>query len=130
MEKENNNGKNDNAIPPEFLKEMEIRLKRMFGDASAVEHYLEEEDREELPQDSEDALPMRVDREVKDYEESIEEDKKILIEHALKRIEEGTYGFCRACAKAIPLERLEATPYIENCVPCQEIKEKDKKKHA
>jgi len=42
------------------------------------------------------------------------------IEHALKRIEERTYGACTECEKPIPLVRLNAIPYVETCLKCQE----------
>jgi DnaK suppressor protein len=40
------------------------------------------------------------------------------IDHALERIEAGTYGRCVACGAAIPVERLQAVPWAALCVPC------------
>lgn len=40
------------------------------------------------------------------------------IEHALERIDAGTYGRCEACRMAIPFERLEAIPSARFCVAC------------
>ncbi len=40
------------------------------------------------------------------------------IEHALERIEEGTYGDCEECGNKIPKLRLEAIPYAAHCVKC------------
>ena len=40
------------------------------------------------------------------------------VEHALERIENGTYGWCEACGVAIPFERLEAIPWARLCVAC------------
>lgn len=37
------------------------------------------------------------------------------IEHALERLEEGTYGVCEACSKPIGDERLEAVPAARFC---------------
>ena len=42
------------------------------------------------------------------------------IEAALKRIDEGTYGFCLGTGKAIKAQRLEAIPYAEYCLKYQE----------
>ena len=42
------------------------------------------------------------------------------IEKALKRIEEKTFGACSECEKSIPLIRLNAIPYVETCLKCQE----------
>lgn len=41
------------------------------------------------------------------------------IEEAFTRIEDGTYGTCLGCSKAIPTERMEILPYTRYCVPCQ-----------
>ncbi len=40
------------------------------------------------------------------------------IEHALDRLDAGTYGFCEECSAAIPFERLEAIPAARFCVAC------------
>jgi len=40
--------------------------------------------------------------------------------HALKRIEEGTYGNCENCGRPIIEERLELLPYTRYCTPCAE----------
>lgn len=42
------------------------------------------------------------------------------IKGALQRIEDGTYGQCEKCGKAIPVERLQVLPHARFCVPCQE----------
>ncbi len=38
------------------------------------------------------------------------------IDGALRRIEEGTYGTCRVCGRAIAEERLEARPWTDLCI--------------
>ena len=38
--------------------------------------------------------------------------------HALKRIDAGTYGICESCGGPIPVERLEVLPYSTVCVDC------------
>ena len=40
------------------------------------------------------------------------------IDAALERIEEGTFGRCERCGKAISKERLRALPYSRHCVLC------------
>ncbi|MEK6650571.1 MAG: TraR/DksA C4-type zinc finger protein [Bacteroidota bacterium] len=41
------------------------------------------------------------------------------LDDALKRIENGTYGFCTDCGKLIEKERLEAVPHAQQCVQCK-----------
>lgn len=45
------------------------------------------------------------------------------IDAALRRIELGTYGSCRRCGTAIPLDRLEVLPMVALCMPCQHADE-------
>lgn len=40
------------------------------------------------------------------------------IEHALDRIEEGTYGSCERCGDQIAFERLAVIPHARHCVSC------------
>ena len=49
-------------------------------------------------------------------------DRELLqkVDKALKRIEEDSYGLCVDCQQAIPAARLEAIPYVETCLKCQE----------
>tara|TARA_B100000676_G_C17632871_1_gene607555 strand:+ start:222 stop:638 length:417 start_codon:yes stop_codon:yes gene_type:complete len=52
------------------------------------------------------------------------------IESALKRIEEGTYGFCEETGEPIGLKRLIARPVATLCISAQERHEKDEKVYA
>ena len=47
-----------------------------------------------------------------------------MIEAALQRIREGTYGVCVACGDDIQCGRLEALPWTQHCLPCQETVER------
>lgn len=46
------------------------------------------------------------------------------INDALKRIDEGTYGYCRVCGRPIERERLEAVPYTDLCKEDKEAEER------
>lgn len=45
------------------------------------------------------------------------------VERALERIENGTYGKCVNCGRPIPEKRLEAIPWAERDVRCEELLE-------
>ena len=47
------------------------------------------------------------------------------VEHALRRLDEGTYGTCEVCGKAIPEERLEALPATRLCLEHQAQAERE-----
>lgn len=46
------------------------------------------------------------------------------IEHALDRINEGTYGKCEYCGGKIAVARLNALPYTTSCIDCQREQER------
>ena len=52
------------------------------------------------------------------------------IDSALKRIKNGTYGFCEDTAEPIGLKRLMARPVATLCIAAQEKHEKNEKVHA
>jgi RNA polymerase-binding transcription factor DksA len=47
------------------------------------------------------------------------------VEHALRRLDEGTYGICEACGRPIDEERLEAIPAARLCRDDQQRAEQD-----
>ena len=52
------------------------------------------------------------------------------IDAALKRIKDGTYGFCQETAEPIGLKRLMARPVATLCIAAQEKHEKEEKVYA
>lgn len=64
----------------------------------------------------------------------VENDQGVLeeIKHALKKVDEGTYGLCELCLEQglpetkarIPKTRLQAIPHARNCVDCERKKER------
>ncbi len=44
------------------------------------------------------------------------------VEHALQRLEGGTYGLCERCGQLIHPERLEILPYATMCVGCASLR--------
>mgnify|MGYP001486419172 FL=1 len=52
------------------------------------------------------------------------------IESALKRIQDGTYGFCEETGEPIGLKRLMARPVATLCIAAQEKHEKEEKVYA
>jgi DnaK suppressor protein len=42
------------------------------------------------------------------------------IREALKRLEDGSYGICKACNAAIDPKRMHALPYATQCIQCAE----------
>jgi DnaK suppressor protein len=42
------------------------------------------------------------------------------VDHALSRVEAGTYGTCERCENPIAPERLEAIPWARLCIDCKQ----------
>ncbi len=57
-------------------------------------------------------------------------EKKYLtkINHALERIEDGTYGQCVECGEVIPEKRLQARPAAVFCISCKEEREEEQER--
>jgi DnaK suppressor protein len=51
-------------------------------------------------------------------------DRRTQAEHAMQRLEDGTYGYCEGCAKPIPVERLTVFPSATSCVSCKQNRER------
>ena len=47
-----------------------------------------------------------------------------MVENALSRLREGTFGECISCGKDINPKRMEAVPWTRHCIECQEKLEK------
>ncbi len=57
---------------------------------------------------------------------SSENEALIAIDVALTRLEEGSYGKCHECGGGIEKARLNALPFVENCILCQSEVEKQR----
>jgi len=47
-----------------------------------------------------------------------------LIEAALTRMQEGKYGVCAVCGNPITPRRLDALPWTQYCLRCQQVRER------
>ena len=85
-----------------------------------------EDETQEIQSDNHpgDMATATLDREI-DY--TLEENSERLlsaIDGALERIEDGTFGTCRTCGRAIDPARLEALPYTTQCIDCKRREER------
>ena len=47
-----------------------------------------------------------------------------LVEEALSRVKENTFGLCVNCQEEVQQKRLEAVPWARHCITCQEKQER------
>lgn len=96
----------------ELLQEIIEENEFMNNESNSGETYSEEYDLASAIMESE--LKENID------ETNIKLLKKI--DHALERIDNGTYGICISCGKEISEDRLEFIPYTEFCKECAKKK--------
>jgi DnaK suppressor protein len=51
-------------------------------------------------------------------------DRRTQAEHAMQRLDDGSYGNCEGCSNPIPWERLEVFPSATTCVNCKQVRER------
>ncbi len=84
----------------------------------------EEETIEESTQDIADKAVSSYTREFLYSLSDVDRNTLLQIDQSLERIEVGVYGQCRNCGAPISEKRLNAVPWAQLCVDCQELSEK------
>lgn len=93
---------------------LQARRIELAGHLMDVEHALDEQ----MPKDWEDRASERQGDEVLESLGQAELDELRMIDAALDRLKDGSYGFCQKCGSEISSERLDlipATPFCRNC---------------
>lgn len=96
----------------------EIRATLIRNDA---EHYLQVAD-QVRDLEAESFADLVVDVGLAEVERDLVELRSL--ERALRRLDDGSYGVCEVCERAIGFERLQAAPAAVRCVDCQTIYER------
>jgi DnaK suppressor protein len=79
--------------------------------------------RSESSKDVGDQAMMDLERELGISLLEMQNRKRQLIDEALTRVAEGSYGVCAECGAEISERRLEAVPFAKLCVECQSQQE-------
>jgi len=86
-------------------------------------HHLDQETRSldvDCAQDPADLCVSSVSKETLFEQSSKRRTNLRLIEAALRRMDEGSFGECAGCGNEIPARRLQALPWTQFCIRCQE----------
>jgi RNA polymerase-binding protein DksA len=103
------------------LEEEQVRLEQLIEEARLeLEVARQTESSAERSPDPGNAeagsMKFEYEKELSMQQNSIDLLRKV--EHALDRVEKGSYGVCEVCGESIPVARLEALPYASLCVDC------------
>lgn len=91
-------------------KELKDRIDAIEADIHHKKEPVEKDFAEQVTQRENDEVLVAIDDEA--------QQTVMLIDAALERIKEGTYGTCNVCNEKIPDQRLAALPYVVTCVNC------------
>jgi RNA polymerase-binding protein DksA len=120
----------DGVVNAEQFRTLLLEERRRVANAL---HHLHEQNSGSLEDETEeetydnhlaDSATATLNREIDYTLEENSEHVLAAIEEALSRIDEGTFGTCARCGKAIAEERLEAIPYATRCIDCKRLEER------
>jgi RNA polymerase-binding protein DksA len=101
---------------------LEEEREQIRSRSGAVDGALPEGD-EGGDEDTADLASAMMDKEMDLSVEDEIEDLLAAVDHALQKIEDGTYGICDMSGEAIPTSRLELIPWAALTVECQTLAE-------
>lgn len=106
-----------------FKKRLEDRQRELRQNVSRTEQDGRAADLD-TAQDIADRASSSYQKEFLFHQSSSERQTLQMVEAALNRIREGTFGECISCGNEINPKRLEAVPWTRYCIECQEKLEK------
>src|SRR5258706_4017261 len=102
-----------------FKKKLLDKKQELFQTVSKTEQYGREAD-EDATQDIADKAANSYNKEFLFHQSNNERQLLQMVENALSRIREGSFGECIHCGQEINGKRLEAVPWTRHCIECQE----------
>lgn len=102
-----------------FKKRLEDRQKDLRRMVSRTEQDGRTAD-EEATQDIADRAASSYNKEFLFHQSNNDRQLLNMVEGALNRIREGSFGECISCGQEINAKRLDAVPWTRHCIECQE----------
>lgn len=102
-----------------FKKRLEDRQQELRKNVSRTEQDGRAADTD-TAQDIADRAASSYNKEFLFHQSNNERQLLQMVEGALSRIHEGTFGQCISCGSEINPKRLEAVPWTRHCIACQE----------
>ncbi len=102
-----------------FKKRLEDRQRELRETVNRTAQDGREADLESA-QDIADRAAQSYNKEFLFHQSNSERQLLLMVEGALSRIHEGSFGQCISCGEEINPKRLEAVPWTRHCIACQE----------
>jgi DnaK suppressor protein len=102
-----------------FRKRLEVRQQELRRMVSRTEQDGRTVD-EDSAQDIADRAASSYTKEFLFHQSNNDRQLLAMVESALDRIRQGSFGECISCGKEINAKRLEAVPWTRHCIECQE----------
>ena len=112
-----------------FKKRLEARLQELRQTVSRTEQDGRSAD-DDATQDIADKAANSYNKEFLFHQSNNERQLLLMVENALTRIRQGSFGECIHCGKEINAKRLEAVPWTRHCIECQEKLEQGRLEEA
>jgi DnaK suppressor protein len=106
-----------------FKKKLEARQQDLRRTVSRTQQDGRSAD-EDTAQDIADKAASSYNKEFLFHQSNADRQLLQMVDGALARIREGSFGECISCGKEINPKRLEAVPWTRHCIECQEKLEK------
>jgi DnaK suppressor protein len=95
-----------------FRKRLETRQKEL--------RHMVTRNQQEATQDVADRAASSYNKEFLFSQSNNDRQLLLMVDGALSRLREGSFGECASCGKEINAKRLEAVPWTRHCIECQE----------
>ena len=112
-----------------FKKRLETRQQELRRMVSRTQQDGRTAD-EDVAQDIADKAASSYNKEFLFHQSNNDRQLLMMVENALARIREGSFGECISCGKDINPKRLEAVPWTRYCIECQEKVEQGRLEQA
>ena len=119
----------DKKMLDAFKKRLEERQRELRHTVNRTTQDGREADLESA-QDIADRAAQSYNKEFLFHQSNSERQLLQMVEGALSRINEGSFGQCISCGEEINPKRLEAVPWTRHCIECQEKLEKGLLEHT
>ncbi|HWR36181.1 MAG TPA: TraR/DksA family transcriptional regulator [Clostridia bacterium] len=103
-----------------FKKRLEERQRELRHNVTRTEQDGRNADVGDMAQDIADRASSSYQKEFLFHQSNTERQTLQMVEGALSRIREGSFGECVSCGSEINPKRLEAVPWTRFCIACQE----------